>query len=222
MQKLIIMQGPPGGGKTTKAKKIQHSNNGRAIICSTDDYFTMFGEYHFDPSMLATFHKANLWRAQRLLEAGFTVIVDNTNVRAWAARPYVEFAVERDIAVEFIRCDAAFANTHGVPPETVEKMRQDMEILSVDRCLNSFAPWEASELHKRRSIVAQERLVEEVACYNFVSDVLKANAEGFVYTLFIRGQKHASEAEVYLGYEVEFEPETSIVVKARMIEQESK
>ena len=61
MNKLIIMRGLPGSGKSKVVREIiakaindhQHS----AIVCSADQFFTNpDGEYNFNPSMIAQAH----------------------------------------------------------------------------------------------------------------------------------------------------------------------
>ena len=158
MQKLVIMQGPPGGGKTTVAialkARLESTKEwpGSVQICSTDDYFMighpLTGFYKFEPDKLTKHHQSNQHRVLYLLERGITVIVDNTNIRAWEARPYVEMGMRlqnglrRGLKIEFVRCDGRFPNTHGVPGEKVEAMRAAMEDLSVEACLAAKYPWE--------------------------------------------------------------------------------
>lgn len=140
MQKLIVLQGPSGSGKTSLGKKLAAELGG--LVFSTDDLFHVADVYEFDPTMLGVMHRVNLWRATKALDRGRTVIVDNTNICCWEARPYVQAAVELGVEVEFIRCHGRYANVHGVPDEKVEDMRRRMETLSVEACCAALAPWE--------------------------------------------------------------------------------
>lgn len=141
MKTLYVMQGAPGSGKSTVARTIEAglvAMGGDCEIYSTDDYFTncQTGEYKFDPTKLAQYHQANQDKARAAMDKGLSdVVIDNTNVRAAHAAPYVKAAVEFGYAVVFVRCEGRFANTHGVPAEKVEAMRAAMEPLSVAACL---------------------------------------------------------------------------------------
>jgi predicted kinase len=138
---LIVMQGPSGGGKSTKARELAPIYN--AVICSTDDLFMENGVYNFQPDKLGLYHKKNLERATELLSQGISVIVDNTNIKCWQAKGYVQAALQYGHEVQFIRCNGQYVNIHGVPDKAVEDMRNGMEELTVESCLNSKTPWES-------------------------------------------------------------------------------
>jgi NEDD4-binding protein 2 len=146
MQELIIMQGWPSSGKSTMAKAIawdiEQEYNSLPAICSTDDYFYCEGKYVFNPKNLGLYHKANQQRVEALLRANRSVIVDNTNIRAWEAKPYVAYAIKLGIPVRFVRCEGNYKNTHGVPEEKIEQMKREIEELTVEKVMSSFAPWE--------------------------------------------------------------------------------
>jgi NEDD4-binding protein 2 len=134
-QILVVMQGASGSGKTTLAKHIASVID--AEVYSTDDFFMVDGQYKFDPTKLAVYHKLNQDRAIAAMENGANVVIDNTNIQAWQARPYVAYAVEHGITVKFVRATGDFQNLHGVPAEKVEKMRASLEPLSVESVMAS-------------------------------------------------------------------------------------
>ncbi len=141
MPTLVIMQGIPGSGKSTLAEKL--AANIQAVICSTDSYHIDHdGVYRFKAERSREFHAANQEKVKQLLFRGYNVIVDNTNICNWEAKPYVAAAVEAEYAVVFIRCEASYGSVHGVPAETIERMRKQMEPLSVANCLTAVPPWE--------------------------------------------------------------------------------
>lgn len=137
-QVLVIMQGPSGSGKTTFAERI--SSSLQALVYSTDDYHETESGYLFQPKRLTEFHLANQKRVHEALVKGYSVIVDNTNIHAWEARPYVESAVELGVPVVFVRCEGRYPNNHGVPPQVVEVMWRELEELSVEKCLKAIRP----------------------------------------------------------------------------------
>lgn len=129
MKTLYVLQGVPGSGKSTVARAMAHGLT-NCVICSTDDFFYQDGEYRFDPARLAENHAKNLSRAVSCMQNGFTVILDNTNIKRWHVQPYVEAARENGYSVVYIRVNGQFANIHGVPDHTVCRMRDEMEDLS--------------------------------------------------------------------------------------------
>ena len=142
---MVIMQGASGSGKSTMAQTIKEMLEyvGQFVqICSTDDFFVKDGVYTFDPSKIVAYHKANQEKARGYLEAGDSVIIDNTNTQAWEAKPYVVMAQELGVPVFFVPCHGRFDNVHGVPSDKVEAMRNRCELLSVKACLEAKAPWE--------------------------------------------------------------------------------
>ena len=128
---LIILQGVPGAGKSTRAAQLAASMPG-AVICSTDEYFLgADGVYRFRPEQLGEAHAWNVRRAVNAMRCGRTVIVDNTNILRKHVRPYVQAACDLGIVVEFVRVDGGFQSTHNVPDAVVERMRRDMQDLTL-------------------------------------------------------------------------------------------
>lgn len=131
-QKLIIMRGIPGAGKSTLAKKLV----GKGIIHSTDDLIESQGDYKlFFENMVKTgdfvnlsrMHGKNLKNAINSVLSGISpVIIDNTNIKHVDAKAYVKMALEAGLADENIMFEdvgtsgldaetLASRNTHGVP-----------------------------------------------------------------------------------------------------------
>lgn len=131
--KVYIMQGVPGSGKSTHARKLVSDSGG--IICSADDFFLdESGKYNFNPALLGKAHASCM---KRFLDScnrgGSTVIVvDNTNITIDQMSPYyvVARAYEADVEIVRVRCNpilAAERNTHGVPRGTVMSMAARMQ-----------------------------------------------------------------------------------------------
>ncbi|KAL8190921.1 UNVERIFIED_CONTAM: hypothetical protein K2H54_065829 [Gekko kuhli] len=108
-----------------------------AVIFSTDDYFTEDGTYIFDPDCLEDAHKWNQKRARKAMKNGKSpVIIDNTNIHAWEMKPYVIMALENNYEVIFREPDTRWKfnvselarhNSHGVPRETIKRMKEQYE-----------------------------------------------------------------------------------------------
>jgi len=124
--KVVIMRGASGSGKSTYAKK--HYPD--AVVCSADSYFVdAQGDYNFDPTKLGAAHgqckrsfKDALDRSEPL------VVVDNTNTTLRELQPYVQLARARGYDVDVVRVEtpldvAAKRNVHGVPFDAVKRMK---------------------------------------------------------------------------------------------------
>lgn len=129
MRKVVIMRGASGSGKSTYAKK----NFPDAVVCSADAYFVDDkGNYNFDPRKLGDAHgsckrsfKDALDHSQPL------IVVDNTNTTLRELQPYLQMAQAHGYDVEVIRVEtpldvAAKRNVHGVPYDSVKKMKGRM------------------------------------------------------------------------------------------------
>lgn len=121
---LVLMQGPPGSGKSTVAAGMG------CVRVSADDYMTEGGIYRFDPKRLGYAHDSckNMAR-HHMAGAEPLVIVDNTNTRRSEVAPYYGMAEQYGYSVRVIRCSGAWPNAHGVPDERVRAMRDRMETL---------------------------------------------------------------------------------------------
>jgi hypothetical protein len=74
------------------------------------------------------------------MKNGKNVIIDNTNIKAFEAKPYVVVAHELGLDIRFVRVSGDFQNTHGVPIEKVKLMKEQLEDLSVEKCLTASKP----------------------------------------------------------------------------------
>nr|XP_060626834.1 NEDD4-binding protein 2-like 1 [Anolis sagrei ordinatus] len=134
---LYLLRGLPGSGKSTLARQLKHEFPS-AVIFSTDDYFfTEDGTYEFDSYALEDAHKWNQKRARKAMKNGKSpVIIDNTNIHAWEMKPYVIMARENNYEVIFREPDTRWKfnvrelvrrNSHGVPRETIQRMKEQYE-----------------------------------------------------------------------------------------------
>ncbi|NXP43854.1 N42L1 protein, partial [Heliornis fulica] len=108
-----------------------------AVVLSTDDYFIENGVYLFEPDFLEDAHTWNQKRAHKAMKNGKSpVIIDNTNIQAWEMKPYVLMARENRYEVVFQEPDTpwkfsvrelARRNTHHVPREKIQRMKEQYE-----------------------------------------------------------------------------------------------
>jgi len=121
MTDVVLIRGLPGSGKTTYAKKHFSSH----VLIEEDDYFMIGDEYFFDHGKLADAHKWCQWRFDQLVKVGQPVVVANTFTRYWEMKHYLLAAPNAKV----IRCTGEWPNTHGVPVEAVQRMRDRFEDL---------------------------------------------------------------------------------------------
>ena len=129
------MCGVSGQGKSTLANKLKHqyaADGYSVIICSTDSYFMVDGEYKFDASKLGINHNLNRQTVNYSMGLGINVIiVDNTNLTAKERKPYIDMAKLAGYEVKVVEPTTewkhnpevlADKNQHGVPLEAIKRM----------------------------------------------------------------------------------------------------
>jgi len=141
---LKLIRGLPGAGKSTAAiAKPMES----VWTLEADQYFMVNGKYEFDILKVELAHDWCQDQCRRMLPYG-TVIVSNTFTQRWEMQPYIEMAEE--LGVEFEVSDVfdggcsneqlAERNVHGVPIDTIAKMRDRYE--HDWKTGNPLPPWE--------------------------------------------------------------------------------
>jgi predicted kinase len=124
---LTIIRGMPGSGKSTLAQAIQNNDILGARIFEADDYFITAQGYQFDPSKLKEAHHICQVKTKTWLTTGRHAIVSNTFTQRWEYQPYLDMAAELGVSVQVIEVHGDFGNIHGVPDETIAKMRARWE-----------------------------------------------------------------------------------------------
>lgn len=127
---LFIIRGLPGSGKSTIVKAITNTYCS-SMVCSADDYFLQDGKYNFDAAHLSEAHAACQNKAKDSCNRGMNVVVvDNTNVRRWEMKFYLELAHQRDYIVVLVQpktpwkwnpVELAARNKHGVDVVTLKR-----------------------------------------------------------------------------------------------------
>lgn len=122
-QRVVIIRGLPGTGKSTLAKKYDSSY----VHCEADQYFMKDGQYIFDKSRIKDAHAFCLLKAEYALYQGHNVVVSNTFTRKWEYEPYVNLAKSYDAEVEIIILKEKYTNIHNVPNGTMKHMAERWE-----------------------------------------------------------------------------------------------
>ena len=119
---LILIRGLPGSGKSTLARSL-------AIIgfehFEADMYFERDGIYRYDASRIKEAHAWCQKMTREALAAGKRVVVSNTFTRLQEMEPYRSMAE----LVRVVQAKGNWENIHGVPAETIQRMKQRWEAL---------------------------------------------------------------------------------------------
>jgi protein phosphatase len=91
VNKIIIMVGAPGSGKSTWIEKYKHSHPYVSVL-SSDALRAVFGKDENDQSVSGKVFQYMETEADRLVKNGNTVLIDATNMHREARKPWVELA----------------------------------------------------------------------------------------------------------------------------------
>jgi predicted kinase len=131
-KELILLRGIPGSGKTTLGEVILYKPNNDLKPLSADDYFTLpDGTYNFSFEKLKEAHNDCQQRCAILMSNGVVkIVVSNTFTQEWEMKPYYEMAERYGYRVHSVIVENRHGgvNTHGVPDEKLEIMKNRFEI----------------------------------------------------------------------------------------------
>jgi len=139
-KKLILARGVSGSGKSTLAQELGQGGT----VFSTDEFFMRNGNYQFDPDKIQEAHQWNQKRTEQAMQDGLSpIVIDNTNLRFWEMKPYVETAQKYGYSVEFAEPDwhpdlkddkgrwnfdfLKGRNVHDVPDDVLQEMINSYE-----------------------------------------------------------------------------------------------
>ncbi|MEZ8656473.1 AAA family ATPase [Vibrio sp. 10N.222.54.F12] len=128
-QKLTLVRGIPGSGKTTMASKLD------AHLVEADMFFVdKDGNYNYCSQYIKDAHAWCQLEMKRLLRSGHDVVVANTFIRCWEVQGYIEAAqsLNLELDVEVIEAEGKYQNIHGVPDRTVERMKNQYESFALN------------------------------------------------------------------------------------------
>jgi predicted kinase len=118
---LYLIRGLPGSGKSTYAKQIG------CFHVEADMYHCRDGEYAFDGGESRLGHDWCQKAALFAMEQGMDVCVSNTFTQKWEIQPYLDFADKTGHEVKIIHVTTEYRTIHGVPAETMQKMKDRWE-----------------------------------------------------------------------------------------------
>lgn len=119
---LYIIRGIPGSGKSTLANKLTSN------VVEADQFMYEYGEYKWKPEKLHMAHKKCQETVEQYMQEGRDKIaVANTFIKLKEIKPYIDLAKQYDYKIVVKECDGGFQNVHGVPEETLEKMKSKFQ-----------------------------------------------------------------------------------------------
>lgn len=119
--KLILIRGLPGSGKSTQAKKLL--KRGWKHYEADSFHINDEGVYDFQIFRAADAHAWCLDMATTAIEEGKTVIVSNTFTTIKELQPYLYMAKDYGVPVEVLVCTGKYKSIHGVPKDVIAKMK---------------------------------------------------------------------------------------------------
>jgi len=103
-QKIYILIGLPGSGKTTYAKEIVSKSPERTVRISMDDILQMISFYKFVKENASLYHDFEDTLYIKALAEGFDVVVDRTNIDRTTREKFIKPArVARELARDILK-----------------------------------------------------------------------------------------------------------------------
>lgn len=126
---IYLLYGTSGCGKTTLLQTPQFNG---VVVCSADHHFTDDdGVYTFKKELLKEAHGRCTKKARKNIQAGHSVVIDNTNMGIQSWKPYLDIARETGSRLVLVTADPALlfdwtkTNVHNVDPLTqINQMRK--------------------------------------------------------------------------------------------------
>ena len=152
---IVLMQGPPGSGKSTFAKGLRKELRCR-IVEADQQYDGPFKEVgiEYNPKYLIGAHGYCQAITRKDISSGKSVIVANTNTQEWEMKPYMLMKASK---VVLIRCDGNYGSIHEVPTDVIDSIRMRMssfDKITYETILNSELP----KKHRKSRNSVQVRL----------------------------------------------------------------
>jgi 2',3'-cyclic-nucleotide 3'-phosphodiesterase len=147
---VIIMRGCPGSGKSTSSQALIDYLSETGVMpalsmskCSADDYMkNEDGDYEYNHAKISMVHgRCKEQFMASLAKKNNLIIVDNTNIKLFEFKVYVNAARNQGYEVYQWELELRFDNMHGVPFDKVEQMQKNYK----PSALPTFEP--SSDFH---------------------------------------------------------------------------
>lgn len=124
-QKLILLRGLPGAGKSSLANSFAG-----AIVCEADHWFEMHNDGVFDGALLGKAHSWCQLMVRVFIDMGLDVVVSNTSTTEKEVEDYSRIAAECNVRFVSLVVENRHEGTsiHGVPDSTLANMRDRFSV----------------------------------------------------------------------------------------------
>lgn len=100
---IYVMQGPPAGGKSTKAREIYNEDKLHRVIVNRDSIRDSRGDY-WVPEQESYISKLEEHAVRAAIESGLSPIIDATNLNPKTRQKWVDLALEYKVDLTTIEC----------------------------------------------------------------------------------------------------------------------
>lgn len=132
MNKLVIVRGRPGTGKSTYVR----DNFPNVLHLENDMYHYQNGKYMYSGERQMDAVRWCYDTAATALKSGMDVVVANTFVRRAFIEPYKNLAAQVGCEFEVHRMMGNFKNIHNVPADVLENMKNNFEDYPGEKLIN--------------------------------------------------------------------------------------
>ena len=140
MRNLILVRGLPGSGKSTLAKILKEQNYFKYERLEADMFYETPNGYEFDITRIKDAHNWCYYSTMKALKCGMDVIVSNTFTTNWEMERYVKLGeIFDDLFITIINVTTQFETIHGVPEETMKKMKDRWEEVDPEWDVNIYS-----------------------------------------------------------------------------------
>lgn len=102
-QEIFMLQGPPAGGKSTKARELYNEDKLHRVIVNRDSIRDSRGDY-WVPEQEQYISKLEEFAVRSALESGLSPIIDATNLNQKTIKKWVDIASEYKVDLTTIEC----------------------------------------------------------------------------------------------------------------------
>lgn len=100
---IYVMQGPPAGGKSTKAREIYNEDKLHRVIVNRDSIRDSCGDY-WVPEQESYISKLEEHAVRAAIESGLSPIIDATNLNPKTRQKWVDLALEHKVDLTTVEC----------------------------------------------------------------------------------------------------------------------
>lgn len=123
---LYLICGIPGSGKSWLAGALFDIGAVDAIFAA-DDWFERNGGYKFVPEKVVEAHSWCMRQTREAMKQGLNIAVHNTFTKDVYLKQYLDMAKEFGYNIIEVVMKSTFESVHGVPVETVNRMKLQLQ-----------------------------------------------------------------------------------------------